>query len=68
MKNDLKILNMSMAIITGTSTPIKARRYDIWNYEPGVLFFRDIVVLIAPKQIKEEVFINVRGKHKRSSD
>lgn len=67
MQNSLKLLNFSMAIITGTSTPEKARTFDIWDYEPGVLFFRDIVVLTAPETIKKEVF-NGRGKRKPGND
>jgi len=52
---DLKLLNLAMTIITGSSTAEKARTFDIWDCEYGVQFFYDIVVLIAPKDIKTEI-------------
>ena len=67
MKTQLKIVNMSMAIITGTATPGDGgRKLDIWDYEPGVLFFRDIVVLLTPKEIKKELF-HATGKRRKHS-
>ena len=50
MNNDLKLVNFSMAIITGTPTPQKMDLSNVWDYEPGVRFFYDIVILLAPKE------------------
>lgn len=59
----LKIMNLSMTIITGTCTPFKAQTFnDLWDYEPGVLFFTDIIVLLAPQELKEEVGFYGRRK------
>jgi len=45
-----KLITFSMAIITGTPTPRDIKLKNVWDYEPGVKFFYDIVILLAPTE------------------